>query len=55
MVVIGAFMILVGIGMYYNLISVFWPYIGAFFIILIGVWFLIHGLTGYRERDKGEN
>jgi len=40
---LGVFLILVGVGIGLN-ISVFWPYLPAAFLILLGIMFVVRGL-----------
>ena len=42
--IIGAFLIIVGIGIAFAPLH-FWPYIAAAFLILLGVWFLYRAVT----------
>jgi hypothetical protein len=43
MLMLGVFMILIGVGIGLN-ISVFWPYLPAAFLILLGIMFVVRGL-----------
>jgi hypothetical protein len=43
MLMLGVFMILIGVGIGLN-ISLFWPYLPAAFLILLGIMFVVRGL-----------
>jgi hypothetical protein len=43
MVLIGIFIILIGVGLIYAPL-VIWPYIIAGFLVLLGIWFIVRGL-----------
>jgi hypothetical protein len=43
MLMLGVFMILIGIGIGLN-ISLFWPYLPAAFLILLGIMFVVRGI-----------
>jgi hypothetical protein len=44
MVLIGIFVILIGIGLIYAPLAV-WPYIIAGFLVLLGIWFIVRGIS----------
>jgi len=43
MVLIGIFIILIGIGLIYAPLAI-WPYVIAGFLVLLGIWFIVRGL-----------
>ncbi len=49
MVILGIVIIIGGIGLI--LFPAFiWPFVGVLFFLLLGVWFIMRGITGYRRR-----
>jgi hypothetical protein len=50
-IVIGILFILAGIGLVYFPFQIY-PYIGAGFLVLLGLWFLLRGLGGYRREGE---
>jgi hypothetical protein len=44
MVLIGIFIILIGIGLIYAPLQI-WPYVIAGFLLILGVWFIVRGFT----------
>jgi hypothetical protein len=43
MVLIGIFIILIGVGLIYAPLAI-WPYVIAGFLVLLGIWFIVRGL-----------
>jgi len=43
MVLIGVFIILIGIGLVYAPLAI-WPYVIAGLLVLLGIWFIVRGL-----------
>lgn len=44
MVLIGIFIILIGVGLIYAPLII-WPYIIAGFLVILGIWFIIRGMS----------
>jgi hypothetical protein len=44
MVLIGIFIILIGVGLIYAPLQI-WPYVIAGFLVILGVWFIIRGFS----------
>jgi hypothetical protein len=44
MILIGIFIILIGVGLIYAPLQI-WPYVIAGFLVILGVWFIIRGIS----------
>ena len=52
MILIGIMFVIAAIGLLYFPDQVF-PYLGAAFLVLLGIWFLLRGLGGFRREREG--
>jgi hypothetical protein len=52
MILIGIMFVIAAIGLVYFPFQIF-PYLGAAFLVLLGFWFLLRGLEGFRREKEG--